>query len=63
MGSLLKITLEYILSRLNKEELDKIFSEELESAEKMKALENMSDSRIKKLLSKLGVKEDFLKTI
>jgi len=63
MGSLLKITLEYMLSRLSREELDKTVQEELECSEKIKALENINDTRIRKLLLKLGAKEDFLKTI
>lgn len=61
--TLTKITLEYILSNLDENEIDSIIQNELNEVEKIELLIALPDDRIKEILKILGLKKDFLNTI
>ena len=60
---MLRIALEYALSKMNDDQLDRLVEEELCLEEKKQALVNLNEDRIRELLYKIGFKQDFLKTI
>ncbi len=61
--TLTKITLEYILSNLDENEINSIIQNELNEVEKIELLIALPDDRIKEILKILGLKKDFLNTI
>jgi hypothetical protein len=61
--SMLKITIVFALSKMDELTIDNIISRELNANEKVELIMSLSDERIKEILSNMGFKKEFLKTI
>ncbi len=61
--SLMGITLSYTLSMIDLDTINNILVSELKQEEKIIVLEGLSNERISKILTNLGVKKEFLETI
>lgn len=60
---MLEITLEYTLSKMDEAVIDRIIEKELGKKEKIEMIMKVDRNRLKSILLKIGIKEQFLKTI
>ncbi len=60
---IVKMSLDYALSKLDQETIDQILIKELSMEEKINTIATMNEEKIKEVLRKIGFTNEFLKTI